>query len=174
MLRKIVVFLVLCLLPGLAAFAQDLPAGGAPLLGGLRLARENFWVCPGAEFAMFSLDSAAFGGGLSLGYGNRAAIGLKAVWFGDANGQVTTMELNVLFRWYVLRPSSWLYVQFNGGPAFFAENEGLSLPSELGAVSAGLSLGWRQPIGRYWFAEAAIRAGYPYIVGGGLFFGFTL
>ena len=177
---KILFFLALCIFaPCLPLFAQDSgvePAAGAEeniaLPGASALIREDLWICPVAEIAMYSISSAAYGGGVMLGYGNRAAVGLKAAWFADGSNEVKTMELSFLFRWYFLRPSSGLYLQFNGGPVFFAQKESLAIPSALGVISAGISLGWRIPIGRYWFAEGAVRAGYPYIAGGGLSFGF--
>ena len=136
--------------------------------------REDFWICPGAEIAMFSVSNASFGGALSLGYGRRAAIGLKAAWLIDGRDRVSTLEFNFLLRWFFLDASWGPYIQFNGGPAFFIQDEGLTMPAKLGTISAGISAGWRFLLGRFWFAEAAIRGGYPYIAGGGISFGLHL
>ena len=135
--------------------------------------REDLWICPCAELALYSISNAAYGGGLSLGYGNRTSIGIKAAYLFDPTGKVSTLEINFLFRVYFLRAfsSSGPYIQINGGPAFFAKDSRHSFPYEFGAVSAGLSLGWRFHIGKHFFIEPAIRGGYPYIVGGGLFAG---
>lgn len=136
--------------------------------------REDLWVCPGAEIAMFSISRPAYGGGMTLGYGSGASIGIKAAYLLDPNGRVSTLELNFLLRFYFLGATSCSgpYIQINGGPAFFAKNYSLAFPSEFGVVSAGLSLGWRFLIGQYFFIEPTVRGGYPYIVGGGLFAGF--
>ena len=149
-------------LPGLPIFAQDRTATS-----------EDLWICPGAEIAMYSLSNAAYGGGLALGYGKGAAIGFKAAWFADGSGEVTTLELGLLLRLYFQGSSSGPFIQVNGGPAFFAEeDENFAIPSRIGVVSAGLSLGWRFPLARYWFVDGALRVGYPYIAGLGLSAGF--
>jgi len=129
---------------------------------------QDLWICPGGEIAMYSVSNAAYGGSLSIAYGNKASIGLKAAWFIDGNMEVNTLELNLIFRWYFLRPISGLFIQFNGGPAIFLQSESFTIPSRLGAVSAGLSLGWRFLLGRYWFIEPSIRGGYPFLAGAGL------
>ena len=158
--RKIPIFLFFCIfLPALPVFAEE---DGK---------REKFWISPGAEVAMFSISNVAYGGGLSLGYGNRASIGLKAAWFFDGNNEVNTLELAFLFRWYFLNPSSRLFIQFNGGPAFFIKDDSLFDSSESGVISAGLAVGWRHLFGKYWFVEGSIRAGYPYIAGIGVYSG---
>jgi len=135
--------------------------------------REDLWVCPGAEIALYSISSMAYGGGLALGYGNRASIGIKAAYLLDAGSQLSTLEINFLFRLYFLRAAvcSGPFIQINGGPAFIAKDSNLSVPSEFGTISAGLSLGWRFLLGRYVYIEPVIRGGYPYIVGAGLFAG---
>ena len=136
--------------------------------------REDLWVCPGAEISMFSFSGVAFGGGLTIGYGNGASIGVKAAYFLDAVGNITTLELNFLFRLYILGVNSCSgpYIQISGGPTYFSKDNSLSLPSEFGAISAGLSFGWRFLLGRFLFIEPVVRGGYPYLVGGGLFAGF--
>ena len=135
--------------------------------------REDLWVCPGAELALFSVSNAAFGGGLTLGYGSGASIGIKTAYYVDPSGKVATLELIFLLRFYLLGTGSISgpYIQINGGPVFFAKDYSLSFPSEFGTISAGLSAGWRFLIGRNFFVEPVIRAGYPFIVGGGLYAG---
>ena len=131
---------------------------------------RDFWVCPGAETAMFSPTGMAYGGGLSIGYGRRATIGFKAAYLVNTKG-LSTLELNFLFRWYFLRPMAYFgpFVQIGGGPVFFAQNKNtIAVPAEFGTVSASLSVGWRFLLGKRWFLEPAIRAGYPFLVGAGV------
>jgi len=163
--RKILPTLVLC-----AVFC----GGGQVFALNKANPREDLWVCPGAEIAMFSISGAAYGGCLTLGYGNKASIGIKAAYLVDPIGRIGTLELNFLFRFYILGDyaRSGLYIQINGGPTLFAKNDGLSVPSEFCVISAGLSMGWRFLFGRYFFIEPAVRGGYPYIVGGALYTGF--
>ena len=174
--RKILLPLALSVfLTYMPVFARDLSAEAAGVEGAaVSPAREDFWICPGTEAAMFSLSSAAYGGGLALGYGKGVAVGIKGAWFTDGNGGITTLELDFLLRWFFLGAASGPYIQLNGGPAFIADNVSLSIPSRLGTVSGGLSLGWRFLLGRYWFIDGAIRGGYPYIAGAGLSLGLRL
>jgi hypothetical protein len=139
------------------------------------VAPEELWVCPVFETNFFSLNNAAFGGGAALGYGNKMSFGLKVVYCKDLQG-VSTLELNFLVRLYLsvfFQPesagSSGLFIQFSGGPAIFGKNNNnIAVPAGIGSFSAGLSLGWRFPFGRFFFIEPLIRGGYPYIVGAGL------
>jgi len=162
--KKSLLFLMLCVvLPafsqGLTVFALDTANSSSK--------RENLWVGPGAEIAMYSISGAAFGGSLAIGYGNGAAIGLKTAYLINADGKITTLELNFLLRLYFHGKVSCSgpFIQLNGGPVFFADDSSLSLPSGLGAVSAGASSGWRFLMGQYFYVEPAIRVGYPYIAG---------
>ena len=136
--------------------------------------REDLWICPGAEIARFSVGSASFGGGLAFGYGSGISIGLKAAYFVDFDGDVSSMEFNLLLRLYFggSGSCSGLFIQFNGGPVLFAQEKSMGIPAEKGTVSAGLSLGWRFLLGSHLFIEPSLRAGYPYIIGAGLYAGF--
>jgi hypothetical protein len=135
---------------------------------------EYMWVCPVFESGFYSPSKIAIGGGAALGYGNRVAFGLKILYWNDLN-DTRSLELNFLARFYLLalfRPDatalSGFFFQFSGGPVIFARHENsITMPSEVGTFSAGLSLGWRFLFGRF-FVEPAVRAGYPYIVGAGL------
>lgn len=160
---KILPTLVLCFfLPVFQVFGQDRVGG-----------REDLWISPGAEIAFYSPSFVAYGGGLALGYGRGAAIGFKAVYFVDTDNMISTLELNFLFRWFFLGAASISgpYVQFSGGPVVFTKDGSFAIPSEWGSVSAGVSIGWRFLLGRYWFIDGAIQGGYPYIAGAGLSFG---
>jgi hypothetical protein len=135
---------------------------------------EELWVCPVFEAAYYSDTNLAIGGGGALGYGDRVALGIKAVYWNDMN-DVSSLELNFLARFYLFglfRPetagSSGFFVQFNGGPVIVAQHgDSVAMPSKIGTLSAGISLGWRFVFGLF-IVEPAVRAGYPYIVGGGL------
>jgi hypothetical protein len=148
-----VLILFLCSIP---VFAQEKTAG-----------REDFWICSGVDMAMYSVSGMAYGGGLGIGYGNGAAIGIKAAFFAGAEG-VTTVELNLLLRWYFTGGGSGPFAQFSGGPVLLAEDMFPGFPSGVGTISTGLSVGWRFLAGKQWFVETAFRAGYPYFAGAGL------
>ncbi|MDR2020637.1 MAG: hypothetical protein LBQ14_07730 [Treponema sp.] len=150
-------------------FVLALPAG-AQSGGG-----ETFFFGPLAETALFSVKSAAFGGGLIAAYGyNAGAIGLKAAWFADT-GELNTLEMAVFLRFYIPpRGGAGFFIQLDGGSSLFSRGGGFSLPAGAGGVSAGLSAGWRFLLGRHWFVEPYLRAGYPYIAGAGASAGFRL
>jgi hypothetical protein len=138
---------------------------------------EDLWVCPVIECCLYSPNPSklSIGGGAALGYGDRLAFGLKVIYWDDLNN-TRSLELNFLLRFYLpglFRPeaaaSSGPFIQFNGGPVIFARHENsISMPSEIGTLSVGLSVGWRFLFGRHFFIEPAVRAGYPYIIGAGL------
>jgi hypothetical protein len=150
--------------------------------------REDLWVCPVLESGFYGISNMAIGGGAALGYGNRVALGLKAVYWNDLE-VLSALELNFLARFYffdrvgaertlaertlVLAPSgvgpSGPFIQFSGGPVIFAWDERtIAIPSEMSMFSAGISLGWRFLLGGHFFVEPAIRGGYPYFVTAGL------
>jgi len=132
--------------------------------------RADFWVCPGAETAFYSLSGVSAGGSIAAAYGNRAAIGLRAAWFFDTKKELDALEVDFLLRYNFMKnePSAGPYLQLTAGPAlFFDKAEKASVPAKWGALSAGLTFGWRFNFGKMFFAEPYIRAGYPYIVGAG-------
>jgi hypothetical protein len=170
--KKLLLFTLISTLGIVPAFAQYQAS-----------AREDFWVCPVLEASFFSLRNPAFGGGAALGYGNGMSFGLKVLYSDDLHG-VRTLEINILARFYfseLFRPkaenpeggasgaaASGLFIQLNGGPVIVAQDSSIAMPSEKGTFSAGLSIGWRFLLGRYFFIEPAIRGGYPFIAGVGL------
>jgi hypothetical protein len=142
--------------------------------------REDLWVCPVFESGMYSASNLAIGGGVALGCGDRVAFGLKVIYWDDMN-EVRSLELNFLARFYFFNrtapsgagPSgvgpSGPFIQFNIGPVIFAwHDKNISIPSETVMTSAGLSLGWRFLLGRFFFIEPCIRVGTPYLFGAGL------
>ena len=146
----------------------------------------EFWICPILETAMYSPVGLAFGGGLAIGYSKgSAAMGLKAEYLSNTDG-LKSLEINFLLRWHLSRNASkaplfgWAaekkysgpFLQFTGGPVLFAPfYSDFAVPSEFGNISAGLCFGWRFLFGSRWFVEPAVRAGYPYIAGAGVYAG---
>jgi hypothetical protein len=131
---------------------------------------EDLWVCPVFEASWYSITNATIGGGAALGYGNKVSFGVKVTYWNDLE-DIRSFELNFLLRFYLFSKTghSGLFVQVNGGPVIIAQYEdNFAMPSEIGTFSAGLSLGWRFPLGKRFFVDLAARGGYPYIAGAGL------
>ena len=162
MLKKSLFLLVLfVLIPAVTAFAQS------------GQGREDIWMGPSIETAVYSSSDLPLGGGLAIGYGSGTSIGLKISWY-FVSENVNTLELDFLFRFYLSgsQAISGPFLQFTGGPAFFfPKDKEASIPAELGMFSAGLNLGWRFLLGNLIFFEPSIRVGYPYLIGGGIFGG---
>jgi hypothetical protein len=134
-------------------------------------AEEGFFIAPAAEVSLFSVEKAAFGAGLAFGYDGRATLGYRALCFVDPDG-LATLELVLFFRAY-LPPGrqDGFFIQAGVGPSIFAR-EGALFPPGANSTSAGVALGWRFPLGKYFYIEPALRAGYPYIAGAGVSAGF--
>jgi hypothetical protein len=150
---KITILLVFINTSGLIpVFAQDRAS-----------VREDLWVCPVFETGLYGVSNPSFGGGVAVGYGDRMAFGIKAVYWGDM-GEVRELELNVLVRHYFFSTAEHpgLFLQFSGGPVIITD------PTKAATISAGLSLGWRFHLGQYFFIEPEIRTGHPYFVTAGL------
>ena len=143
--------------------------------------RGDFWVCPGAETALYSSAGVSVGSSLAVAYGNKISFGFGMAWFFDTKKVLDALELNFLLRYYFKggalsgaslkegEPSAGPYLQLTGGPAlFFDKAEKASTPAKWGTVSAGATFGWRFLFGKLFFVEPYIRAGYPYLVGAGV------
>jgi len=156
MLKMRVFLLVLCIsLFPIVAFAQEPAAEGGDL-----------WICPGAETALYSFSTVACGGSLAIAYGKGTSIGFKAAYFYDIEGDVDTLELSFLLRFYFMGGGAGPFIQLTGGPAlFFKRDDGAAFPADWGMISGGLNLGWRFLMGKTLFIEPSIRAGYPYVAG---------
>jgi len=153
-MRNFGVILFVCLATGISAQDQS----------------EDFWISPGAEIALYSPINLSYGGSLAVGYGSGTSMGIKASWLVDPEGQLNILILDFLFRWYFFGSSanSGPFIQLAGGPAiFFEHEEKVSLPVRIGTLSAGLTLGWRFLLGKYFFVEPSISGGYPYLAGAG-------
>ena len=148
---------VIFVLSAAPVFAQERAAQGG-----------NVWIYPGMETALYSISGVAFGGSLTLMYGGRTALGLRALYFVNPEDLVNILELNILFRLFLMPSDSGPFIQFSGGPAlFFRQDSDKAVPADWGMISAGVSLGWRFFLGRM-FLEPSIRGGYPYMAGAGL------
>jgi hypothetical protein len=162
--KKLVVLALLSVIVLIPVFSQEKAAS-----------RDDFWACPVFETGWYGIAKPAFGGGAALGYGDGVSLGIKVIYLDDIN-EFRTVELNFLLRFYPAGMisekaprNSGLFLQLNGGPVIFARSgNALDLPSQTGTFSGGLSLGWRFPLGRYFFIEPAVRGGYPYVAGAGL------
>ncbi|MDR1306058.1 MAG: hypothetical protein LBK74_00605 [Treponema sp.] len=148
-------------------FALAFPAG-AQVSGG-----EEFFIAPVIQTALFSTSGPAFGGGLAAGYGyDDGAMGLRALYFADTHG-LTTLEFCLFLRVYPLpRNNAGFFVQVDAGTALFALDGAFTVDAGAGRISAGLSAGWRFPLGTRWYVEPSVRAGYPYIAGADVSAGF--
>jgi hypothetical protein len=147
--------LLLLILGALPAVAED----GGPMLG---LTTEG---------TVNTRAWGAFGGGLALGWDiNGASLGVRAVY--NVNGKPMQVLESLFFaRCYLpsLAGRGGFFVQLEAGPGFVFE-EGYTV----GTISAGLMTGWRFLLGRRWFVEPFVRAGYPFIAGGGVGTGLRL
>jgi len=133
--------------------------------------RQAFFASALAETIGYSRESAAFGGGLALGWGTGSAFGVRFLFAADPES-FFFMEFLFFMRFYIQGSdyNTGPFAQFNAGPVLYS----LDKPerSGYGQLSAGLTAGWRFPFGQFWFVEPALRVGYPYIWGGGVCAGF--
>ena len=134
---------------------------------------QDFFIAPLAEVIGYGRKGPNFGGGLAIGAGSGAAIGARLLYAADTES-VNALELAVFIRFYFFGPeaSAGPFVQINAGTAVFARESAVSLPAQVGTISAGLAAGWRFLLGNRWYIEPAVRAGYPYISGTGVSAGF--
>jgi hypothetical protein len=129
---------------------------------------EEFFLGPAAETAMYSVNGAAFGGGLVIGYGyDVGAIGLKTLFFADTGG-LSIVETGIFLRFYLPGGGTGLFIQINTEATLFGLNGSFTFPAGAGGISAGISAGWRFPLGIRWYVEPYLRAGYPYVAGAGV------
>lgn len=175
MLKKIANLVLFMLFLNAVIYAQDAQNSAQPK-------EPVFFFSPMGEYSMYGRESPSFGSGLSIASDGRVAIGLRCLYFyklthtRTEGKRIDALEITQLLRVYLLKnkPYTGLFVQFNGGPVIFFAEDDWSIPAVSESFSVGLTLGWRFPLGNYFYIEPAVRGGYPFIVGGGLSAGFKL
>ena len=130
-------------------------------------AREEIWIAPITEINRYSVSGVAAGGGISIGYGEGFAFGLRKL-YNMAMDEVTTLELTVFLRLYFFDGHSGLFAQMNWGPALFFEED----YDMKWMLSASFGIGWRFLINDNWYVEPLVRGGFPFLVGAGVSLGF--
>ena len=136
-----------------------------------RASEDAFWIALSPETAMYRNSGFCFGAGFAFAYGKRASIGLKAAYFVNFEDRIDVLELGFLLRFYLLKGilNSVLYLQLTGGHALFIRgDDGISFPAHWGTMYGGPEIGWRFLFGNVFFLEPFVRAGYPYLFGGGI------
>ena len=158
-----------CLLLFMAAFV--FAQGEDPVTETAAPGRQAFFISMLAETIGYSKDTVAYGGGLAIGTGTGSSLGIRFLFATDPE-EFYFMEFLFFLRFYLqgVSYSAGPFVQINGGPVLYSLEE--PERSGYGGLSAGITAGWRFPLGQYWFAEPALRVGYPYIWGGGISAGF--
>ena len=129
--------------------------------------RNDLFIALFAEGLGYTRYSTAFGGGTAFGWSfNGKGVGINLLYARDAE-KFIFLEALAHFRYYLLRKktNTGLFLQAEGGVVLFAYKKLETLDHF--APVAGLSAGWRFPLGR-WYIEPVIRGGYPYIFGAGL------
>ena len=133
--------------------------------------QELFFVAPLVETIGYSDKTLAFGGGLSIGSGSGTAFGMRLLLAANPEN-FTFVEILFFMRLYIFgtNADTGPFVQINGGPVMYSD--GRPEHSGFGNISAGLSGGWRFPLGESFFIEPAARVGFPYIAGIGVSSGY--
>jgi hypothetical protein len=156
------------------AAAQPAPAAAPrPATDSARAAAEpgEVFIAVSAGTAFYSAESAAFGGGLAAGYGfDIGAIGVTMDYLVDPEG-LTTLAPGLFARFYLPLVSKALplrsgpFLQLGFGPTFHTGTPRIPPAAVTASVSAGVSAGWRFPVGDRWYVEPTLRAGYPFLTG---------
>jgi len=131
----------------------------------------GFFIAPLTELTGHGRESPSLGAGFAFGADDGVAVGFRCLYTFELNSEsVNALELTVFLRWYLRGVSAYSgpFIQFTGGTVLYAINNSVSVPSKVGMLSAGLGFGWRIPLGKYWFLEPAVRAGYPFMYGAGV------
>jgi len=131
----------------------------------------GLFIAPLAEVAGMGREKPSIGGGFALGADDTLALGLRFLYMIEpASDSVSALELSVFLRYYLRGEFAYSgpFVQLNLGTVMFAYQDSMSVPAGAGTFSAGAGFGWRIPLGKYWFLEPAVRAGYPYMYGAGV------
>jgi len=128
--------------------------------------KNDFWICLGADTAMYSYLGLAFGPSFAFGYGSGSSFGLKVTMYFNEEG-IDTLELCLIIRFYMFGADAYSgpFIQVLGGPSLYNRTGSFIIPSNTGMISAGLSFGWRFIFYDRFYVEPAIRGGYPYLFG---------
>ena len=132
---------------------------------------KNFFAAPIIEVLYYGVTSPSLGYGFALGTEGGVSVGLRGLYVRTLEREVNTLEMTIFARGYILQfdAAKGLFVQLNAGFAIFSiDDKKITVPSDGGTFSFGLSLGWRFLLGNYIFIEPYIRGGYPYYGGAGL------
>jgi hypothetical protein len=176
---NVTLVLFLLVVSAVPALAQTKTVYSAEPLYGEGSPPENqspgFFIAPLIEIPGYSRKGPAFGGGLSLGAGDGVTIGCRFLYAIDTES-VHTLEIAIFMRFYLNHNNAVTgpFIQFNTGASIHALNSFPSFPAEAGGLSVDLAAGWRFPLGRRWYIEPAIRAGYAFILGAGVAFAYRL
>jgi len=135
---------------------------------------SDIFIAPLTEAIFYGRSGIALGGGLAFGMGSGGVtIGLRFIYTVDPD-KINMLEPAIFLRLYPLNsmPTHGLFVQLVAGTSIFKRGSFVSIPAEVGTISAGFAAGWRFMLGNNFFIEPALRAGYPYMIGGGLSAGY--
>jgi len=162
---SIFLLLLTIILTNIPVFAQD---SSEPV--DTQANKYILFISPVAE-VVSSRESPAFGGGFAIGSEDRVSIGARTVYFVDLES-IHSVEITLFFRFYFLKnPSLWgPFAQINAGAMLFSRDKAVPIPADLGIVAANFMAGWRFLLGKTerFYIEAAVRAGMPYLIGGGI------
>ncbi|MDR2516600.1 MAG: hypothetical protein LBC88_04370 [Spirochaetaceae bacterium] len=136
---------------------------------GAQSTHEDLFIAPCAALLFSSDYGFAPGGGVTLGVGEGAALGLQVLYAVDAVS-LNILEMAFFFRLYLpfARGSTGPFLQLLAGTVLFGLNGPPTLPAGAGSFSAAGAFGWRFPLGAHFYIEPMVRAGYPYLAGGSL------
>jgi len=170
-MKKILLLIFIMFIAALPSFSQEEEPVKIPRDENMepdqKLIFGDFWIGPSIEAAMYNSGTFNIGGGISFGYGKGASIGLKTVYLFDNENNTNILELMFLLRFYFFGRDycSGLFIQIMGGQSLFFRQDEMSIPTRWGIFNAGINLGWRFHIGKLFYIEPIIRAGYPYFLG---------
>ena len=131
----------------------------------------GFFIAPLAEVSGYGRKGPGFGGGIALGMGDVVSAGFRLLYSKAMGAEsINTLEIAVFMRFFPFSSTvpAGFFFQIEGGGALFAHNKAPSFPADAGGVMAGITAGWRFPLGNRWYIEPSVRAGYPYIAAAGV------
>jgi hypothetical protein len=162
LVRKIILIILLfsCSLYG---FAQD---------------EKKIAFAYGFELNRYTVRDIAAGGvlGFDINLPWRFAAGFNLTGSTGGYGN-TVFEPSILFRYYFSDSHTEFFIQLDAGAVLINEPE-RTIPknddNEYSAVNflIGVRLGYRYTFGSLWYVEPYIRAGYPFLAGAGVIFGY--